>query len=73
MKANAKYTFLFTVLAVMSAVPGVGLSAAPIPHVTSGVDRLYVIDCGDAADQTNRVGRREPTSELRSASPATAI
>jgi len=49
MKANVASTFLVAVLALATAIPGMKISASPNPQVKSGVDRLYVIDCGDGS------------------------
>ena len=49
MKANVAFTFLVAVLALATAIPGMKISASPNPQVKSGVDRLYVIDCGDGS------------------------
>jgi N-acyl homoserine lactone hydrolase len=49
MKANVKYTFLVVVLALATTISGMQISAAANPQVKSGVDRLYVIDCGDGS------------------------
>ena len=49
MKANVTLGFSVAVLALATATPGVRISAAPNPQVKSGVDRLYVIDCGDGS------------------------
>jgi N-acyl homoserine lactone hydrolase len=49
MKANVAFTFLIAVLALATAIPGMKISAFPNPQVKSGVDRLYVIDCGDGS------------------------
>ena len=49
MEANVKCTFLAAALALATAIPGMRISAAPNPEVKSGVDRLYVIDCGDGS------------------------
>ena len=49
MKANVTLGFSVAVLALATAIPGVRISAAPNPQVKSGVDRLYVIDCGDGS------------------------
>src|SRR5580698_11456730 len=48
MKASVSCTFLVVVLTVAAAIPGMRVSAAD-PQVKSGVDRLYVIDCGDGS------------------------
>lgn len=47
MKEIAKRTALVAALMLAIAVAGVRISATPGPQVKSGVDRLYVIDCGD--------------------------
>jgi N-acyl homoserine lactone hydrolase len=49
MKANVTFGFSVAVLALTIAIPGVRISAAPDPQVKAGVDRLYVIDCGDGS------------------------
>jgi len=49
MNANITWGFSVAVFALMIAVRGVRISAAPNPQVKSGVDRLYVIDCGDGS------------------------
>jgi glyoxylase-like metal-dependent hydrolase (beta-lactamase superfamily II) len=49
MKANVKCTFFVAALALATAIPGMRISAAPNPQAKSGVDRLYVIDCGDGS------------------------
>ena len=49
MKAYASCTFLGAVLTLATAVPGVRISAAADPQVNAGVDRVYVIDCGDGS------------------------
>src|ERR1700685_2125765 len=49
MEANVKCTFLVAVLALAAAIPSMPISVAPNPEVKSGVDRLYVIDCGDGS------------------------
>ena len=49
MEAKVKRTFLVAVLALATAIPSMRISAAPNPGVKSGVDRLYVIDCGDGS------------------------
>jgi glyoxylase-like metal-dependent hydrolase (beta-lactamase superfamily II) len=49
MKANVTLGFSVAVLALATATPGVRISAAPNPQVKPGVDRLYVIDCGDGS------------------------
>ena len=46
---DAKRTFLVALLALATAIPGTRISAAPNPEGKSGVDRLYVIDCGDGS------------------------
>ena len=45
MEVNTKCTFLAAALALATATAGMRISAAPSP----GVDRLYVIDCGDGS------------------------
>jgi N-acyl homoserine lactone hydrolase len=47
--ANAKWTFLLACWVVVACIRGIGISAVPDPQVDSGVDRLYVIDCGDGS------------------------
>src|SRR5271169_2753834 len=49
MEAKAKRAFLIAALALPSAIPSMRISAAPNPEVKSGVDKLYVIDCGDGS------------------------
>ena len=49
MEGNVRCAFLVAVLALATAIPGTRISAAPNPQVKSGVDRLYVIDCGDGS------------------------
>ena len=49
MKEDVKFISLVAVLALAIAIPGLRISAAPNPQVKSGVDRLYVIDCGDGS------------------------
>ena len=49
MEANVKRTFLVAALALATATSGLRISAAPNPEAKSGVDRLYVIDCGDGS------------------------
>jgi len=46
MEANVKRMFLVTALALATAAR---ISAAPNPEIESGVDRLFVIDCGDGS------------------------
>ena len=48
-KANVECTFFFALLALATAIPGSRIFAATNPQVKSGVDRLYVIDCGDGS------------------------
>jgi N-acyl homoserine lactone hydrolase len=48
MEANVRYAFLVGFLAVAMAAPS-GRIAAANPQDKSGVDRLYVIDCGDGS------------------------
>jgi hypothetical protein len=48
MKANVECA-LAAVLALATAIPGARVSAASNPQAKSGVDRLYVIDCGDGS------------------------
>ena len=47
MEASVKRTFLVAVLAAATAILSMRISAAPHSEVKSGIDRLYVIDCGD--------------------------
>ena len=50
MKAkNVRWTFLVAVWVLATAIPGVQISAASSSQLKSGVDRLYVIDCGDGS------------------------
>ena len=49
MKANVTSAFSVAVLALATAIPVVRISAAPKPQVKPGVDRLYVIDCGEGS------------------------
>lgn len=49
MEATVNCTFLVAVLALATAIPGMRISAASNPQVECGVDRLYVIDCGDGS------------------------
>jgi len=49
MEAKVERTFLVAVLALATAIPSMRISAAPNPEVKYGVDRLYVIDCGDGS------------------------
>ena len=49
MKASVTFAFSVAVLALATAIPGVRISAVPNPQAKSGVDRLYVIDCGDGS------------------------
>ena len=49
MKAYARYTFSVAVFALASAIPGARTSAVLNAQLKSGVDRLYVIDCGDGS------------------------
>ena len=49
MKEDVKFISLVAVLALAIAIPGLRISAAPNAQVKSGVDRLYVIDCGDGS------------------------
>ena len=49
MKANVTFGFSVAVVALAVATSVVRISAAPNPEVKSGVDRLYVIDCGDGS------------------------
>jgi glyoxylase-like metal-dependent hydrolase (beta-lactamase superfamily II) len=45
--ANVKYAVMVAVMALASSVSGVETSGAAPAQARSGVDRLYVIDCGD--------------------------
>jgi N-acyl homoserine lactone hydrolase len=47
MRAIVKCSFFIAVLVLAIAIPDARISAAPIPQAKSGVDRLYVIACGD--------------------------
>jgi glyoxylase-like metal-dependent hydrolase (beta-lactamase superfamily II) len=49
MKAIGRCTVLVAILTLVIAVPGVRISAAPDQRANSGVDPLYVIDCGDGS------------------------
>ncbi len=49
MEANTKRTCAAVVLALAAAMPGMRIAAAPNAEVKSGVDSLYVIDCGDGS------------------------
>jgi N-acyl homoserine lactone hydrolase len=49
MKASVTFAFSVAVLALATAIPVVRISAAPDPQVESGVEHLYVIDCGDGS------------------------
>jgi len=49
MNANIACTSLAAALAVLTSMPFVHLSMMPQPQLKSGVDRLYVIDCGDGS------------------------
>jgi len=49
MNASAKRTFLLAGCVLLASISEVGISAAPVPQLKSGVDRLYVIDCGDGS------------------------
>jgi glyoxylase-like metal-dependent hydrolase (beta-lactamase superfamily II) len=49
--ADVKHASLVAVLMSATAVCGTQMSAAADAHVKSGVDRLYVIDCGDGSGQ----------------------
>ena len=49
MEADVKRTFFVAALALATATSGLRISAAPNPEAKSGVDRLYVIDCGDGS------------------------
>jgi N-acyl homoserine lactone hydrolase len=48
-KACVTLTLSVAVLVLAIALPGIRISAAPNPQPKSGVDRLYVIDCGDGS------------------------
>ena len=49
MNANAKWTFLLASWVLLASIPDMEISAASNPQLKSGVDRLYVIDCGDGS------------------------
>jgi len=49
MNAYASCTFLVALLTLATAIPGARISAAADPESKPGVDRLYVIDCGDGS------------------------
>ena len=49
MNANAGWRFLLAGCVLLASSSEVGISAASSPQVKSGVDRLYVIDCGDGS------------------------
>ena len=49
MNASVRRTFLTAVMALASVALGTRLFAAPNAKGSSGVDRLYVIDCGDGS------------------------
>jgi N-acyl homoserine lactone hydrolase len=49
MKTTAKWASLVVFLMLAAVISGMRLSAASNPPVKSGVDRLYVIDCGDGS------------------------
>jgi hypothetical protein len=49
MNANVLCASLAAVFALATSVPSMQFSAIPDAHVKSGVDRLYVIDCGDGS------------------------
>ena len=49
MNANVICTSFAAVLILATSVPSMQLSAIVDTHVKSGVDRLYVIDCGDGS------------------------
>lgn len=46
---NAKWTLLLACWVLATSIRGLEILAAPNPRVMSGVDRLYVIDCGDGS------------------------
>jgi len=72
MKANVAFGLPVAVLALTIAIPGVRISAAPDPQVKSGVDRLYVIDCGDGSGPDESRWTPGAMSEPPSAFPDTA-
>jgi glyoxylase-like metal-dependent hydrolase (beta-lactamase superfamily II) len=47
MRMTAKWIVLLAACALAAAILGVPISAIPTPAMKSGVDRLYVIDCGE--------------------------
>ena len=49
MKAIMKRTFFVGPIALAMTMSGVHSSAGPNDKVKSGIDRLYVIDCGDGS------------------------
>jgi glyoxylase-like metal-dependent hydrolase (beta-lactamase superfamily II) len=54
MNINAKWVFLLASWVMVASIPSMEISATTNPRVKSGVDRLYVIDCGDgtASDES---------------------
>jgi N-acyl homoserine lactone hydrolase len=72
MKREVTCTFLLAGLTLATAVSGMRLSAAADAQVKSGVDRLYVIDCGDGSGQDESRWTPGPTSGSRSVFPDTA-
>ena len=72
MQANVKCIFLIAVLALAGAVPSIRISAAPNPEVKSGVDKLYVIDCGDGSGPDESRWTPGVNVGIPSAFPATA-
>jgi len=71
-KAKVKFTILDCRLGAGGYDRCDAYSAAPKPQAKSGVDRLYVIDCGDGSGRYDHVGRRELTSDSSRLSPGTA-
>jgi len=49
MKTRVKFVILIAASALAAAIPAMHISAAPKPQAKSGVDRLYIIDCGDGS------------------------
>ncbi|SEF79708.1 Metallo-beta-lactamase superfamily protein [Bryocella elongata] len=49
MKASVRRTFLIVALALAAVIPRARLLASSNARNSSGVDRLYVIDCGDGS------------------------
>ena len=49
MKTSAEHALLFAVLSLSVATQAARIPATASPQVRSGVDRLYVIDCGDGS------------------------